>query len=643
VIRLLCLLTLVPCLAFAQPGIFRAGAARIDVTPVALPVITNCQMLERTADKVISPLYARALVLDDGATRIAITVVDSCMLPRELLDLAKELARLETGIDTEHMLISATHSHTAPSSMACLGSDMQLDYAADLPGKIAAAIAAAARNLQPARIGWAVEDDTEHTHCRRWIFRSDKMRKDPFGNLTVRANMHPGYENPDAVTESGPVDPALTVLSVQTRQGQPLALLANYSMHYFGDTQVSPDYYGLFAKKIAARIGAPDTFIGMMSQGTSGDQMWMDYGKPKSSITIDQYADGVVGTAWRAYQKVRYQDWVPLAMEGSRLTLKRRVPDEERLRWARAIVERLGPRKPKDQTEVYAREQLFLDQEPERELKLQAIRIGEFGITAIPNEVYGLTGLKLKARSPFPLTMNIELANGAEGYIPPPEQHKLGGYTTWPARTAGLEVSAEPKITEALLRLLEKVSGKERRAPIAAVGSYSRAVSASKPAAYFRLHEMEGTIARDSMGGRPASYDGSAAHYLPGPDEGSRAAYLAGGRIVTPARDLGQSYSVELWFWSGAPPRTVFSVGGDSWNAPAGVPLRQWQHAVLVRDGTRVRLYRNAKLASEGEAAGNAGTLIVGTEFEGKVSEVAVYRRVLPEQEITAHYQAAKP
>jgi hypothetical protein len=57
----------------------------------------------------------------------------------------------------------------------------------------------------------------------------------------------------------------------------------------------------------------------------------------------------------------------------------------------------------------------------------------------------------------------MELANGAEGYIPPPEQHRLGGYTTWPARTAGLEVEAEPKIVEALLKLLEDVSGKQRR------------------------------------------------------------------------------------------------------------------------------------------------------------------------------------
>ena len=118
---------------------------------------------------------------------------------------------------------------------------------------------------------------------------------------------------------------------------------------------------------------------------------------------------------------------------------------------------------PGNLTEVYAKEAIFLHEEPRRALKLQAIRIGELGITAIPNEVFAITGLKLKAQSSFDTTMNIELANGSEGYIPPPEQHALGGYTTWPARTAGLEVQAEPKIVTALLGLLEQVAGRPRR------------------------------------------------------------------------------------------------------------------------------------------------------------------------------------
>src|SRR5206468_387357 len=101
----------------------------------------------------------------------------------------------------------------------------------------------AAKNLAPARIGWTAVDDWEHTNCRRWIMRPDKMRSDPFGEKSVRAMMHPGYQNPDYIGPSGPIDPGLSLLSVQSPEGRPLALLANYSMHYFGAQALSADYY----------------------------------------------------------------------------------------------------------------------------------------------------------------------------------------------------------------------------------------------------------------------------------------------------------------------------------------------------------------------------------------------------------------
>ncbi len=96
-----------------------------------------------------------------------------------------------------------------------------------------------------------------------------------------------------------------------------------------------------------------------------------------------------------------------------------------------------------------------------REIKLQAVRIGRLGITTLPNEVYGSTGLRLKAESPLKPTFNVSLANGYAGYLPPPDQHPLGGYTTWRARSSCLEEQAEPKMVAKLLELLGTVA--ERR------------------------------------------------------------------------------------------------------------------------------------------------------------------------------------
>ena len=89
---------------------------------------------------------------------------------------------------------------------------------------------------------------------------------------------------------------------------------------------------------------------------------------------------------------------------------------------------------------------------------MQALRIGDFAIATSPCETYGITGLAVKERSPFELTMVVSLANGCSGYLPPPDQFELGGYTTWRARSSFLEAGAEPRIREALGNMLEEIA-----------------------------------------------------------------------------------------------------------------------------------------------------------------------------------------
>ena len=201
-------------------------------------------------------------------------------------------------------------------------------------------------NLEPARVGWGVIDDPEHTFCRRWIRRPDKMLDDPFGNRTVRANMHPGYQNPDAIAPSGPVDPALTVLSVQTRDGRPIAVLANYSMHYYGGRSQSRPTTTAGSPPRWPSGSAPEQvdppFVGIMSQGTSGDQMWMDYGRPKNDPGLDATPTRSPQSAYQAYKAITYHDRVPLAMAETTLILAAACPTAGATGWARAIVAKMG-------------------------------------------------------------------------------------------------------------------------------------------------------------------------------------------------------------------------------------------------------------------------------------------------------------
>jgi hypothetical protein len=677
---------------------FQAGAAAVDISPVKFPAIISGGFLQKTGNQLVDPLFVRCLVLDDGTTRLAIVVVDTLFVPRELADQAKRQAERATGIRADRILISAIHTHSAPSVAACLGTGIDEDYAPRLAAWIVQSIVAAVKNLRPARIGWTVTEDRQHTHCRRWIYRPDRMQLDPFGEKSVRAMMHPGYQNPDCVGPAGAVDPGLSILAVQSPEGRPIAMLANYSMHYVGAHPVSADYFGIFCREMGQRLGGQDKspVIAIMSQGTAGDLHWMDYSQPKKAMLYAAYASEMAEVAFAAYQKIEYRNWVPLAMAEDKLTLRRRVPDEKRLAWTWAIVADMkGRTVPANKQEVYALEQVLLHETPQRELVLQAIRVGDLGITAIPNEVFGITGLKLKAQSPLQPTFNIELANGCEGYIPPPEQHPLGGYTTWPARSAGLEVQAEPKIVERVLRLLEQVAGKPRRPMIEAVGPYAAAVIDSRPAGYWRLGDAAGPQAVDaSPHNRPATYENGIALYLEGPEgagfcgpaQAKHAAHLAGGRLMVSLPGLGPAYTFEAWFWNGLPSDArpvagylfscttgdtgdvlgiggtegaagkLFFAGSKSSDRLAGsteIALRTWNHVALVRDGQRLRVYLNGKSQPEIAAEAVSGTepgspqIFVGgrsdgsDSFEGKLAEVAVYDRALGVDEIVRHYAAA--
>lgn len=441
--------------------VFRAGAVAMDVTPVKFPVIINGNMNAAVTSDISDRLHARALVLDDGSNKAAIVIVDNCMMPRDLLDRAKALASQETGIPTSHMLIAATHTHSAPSVHPCLGVDADAEYVKFLPGKLAEAISAANQKLAPARIGFGVGRDEQDVGSRRWLMRPGTAPTNRFsGKQNDLAQMHPGFNNPKALRPTGPTDPEVPVLAVQTLDGKPLATLTNYSMHYVGAKPISADYFPIVCDQLQALLKGEAGYVGLHSNGTSGDQWLMDYTLPSRRMyTIDTVAAGVAKAAFEAYQKIEFQDWAPLVMEERLLEVGVRMPSAEEVRAAQPLVDAFGTKSTHTLEEIYARETVLLSQmPPTRELKLQALRIGEVGLTGIPNEVFAVTGLTIKRRSPLKSTFTIELANGCEGYIPPPDQHALGGYETWRARTSCLEETAEVKIVSTVLDLLNSVA-----------------------------------------------------------------------------------------------------------------------------------------------------------------------------------------
>jgi hypothetical protein len=451
-----------------KPKGFRAGAFAQDITPQKFPISVNGGMQDRQAKAAHDRLHARCLVLDDGKTQLAIVVCDSCMIPREILDEAKRLASKATGIPTDKTLISATHTHTAPTVAGVFQSEPDTDYPKYLTEQIAKGIEKAHKNLEPAKVGWAVGKDATQVFNRRWKMKPGSIAADPFGNTTDTVKMNPGYQVAGLIEPAGPTDPEVPILSVQARDGRPIALLANYSLHYVGGVQpLSADYFGAFAERITHLLGAEKAdppFVGILSNGTSGDINNVNYaaaapGKRGEYEQIKLVADSVAKAAHAAYKEIKHKDNVTLAMVEKEIELGVRLPSEKDIARAKEILEQAKGGQLKTLAEIYARETVLLAKYPPKvKAKLQALRIGELGIVSSPCETFVEIGLEIKKKSPLKPTFTIELANGYNGYLPTPEQHKLGGYETWRARSSYLEADAAPKITAMLLDLLKEVA-----------------------------------------------------------------------------------------------------------------------------------------------------------------------------------------
>ena len=457
--------------AQATPA-FRAGAATSNITPpLGSPIVGGWN--DPPATHVHDELYARALVLDDGSTRLAIVLCDNVGISRSVYDEAKRMIREKTGILPENMLMAATHTHSASSARG----NRQIDggpldeYQRFLAGRIRDAVLRAVNQLEPARIGWGVGHNDRQVFNRRWKMKpGSKELGNPFGGID-QVRMNPPANHPDLIEPAGPTDPMIHFISVQSTGGRPIALLANYSLHYVGGVRgadISADYFGVFAGEIKRLLSAGSQdppFVGILSNGTSGDINNVNFRPGPQARRYRPYekmrivANEVAAEVFKVYQTIDHKDWVPLAAAQREISLGVRVPKEEDVRWAEQTLK--TPANSHQREDVYAERALDMKDWPrEIPLILQALRIGDVGIAAIPNEVFVEIGLEIRKRSPFKPSFTIELANGWYGYLPTAEQHKLGGYETWRG-TNLLEVQAAPKIVDGIVDLLQKMSARK--------------------------------------------------------------------------------------------------------------------------------------------------------------------------------------
>ncbi len=228
---------------------FQVGAAKLEITPSeALPMWGYGDRHDALSDGKLDPLFAAAVVIQAGASKLAIVGLDLGRAPNEA-SLQHIRAKIKNATGIEHSFIAGSHTHHGPvlelSDEDGKGKgrfDAALRYYKQLEGAIVAAIVAANTNLVPAKLASGV-------------FQLDGFNR----------NRHTKFE-------PKPVDRDFGVLRFDDAAGKAIAVLLNYTAHPTSIPssvrKYSADFVGALKATIEKEIGGVAVFM----QGASGDQ-----------------------------------------------------------------------------------------------------------------------------------------------------------------------------------------------------------------------------------------------------------------------------------------------------------------------------------------------------------------------------------
>lgn len=421
----------------------KAGVGRSIVTPRIGALLIGYFGRDEGAKGVHDELCARALVIDDGETIIALCSVEILWLWAKIVNEVRQAVIARCDIPTANIFIFATHTHGGPAP------HRTEDWDHPLPELIADAIVDAYNARRPARLGFGFGQLFGFNINRRWLNR--------------------------------PADPSVGVLRVDTADGKPLAVIGNYACHAvvmgYDNYLITGDWPGYSSRLLEAELGSG--CVVLFSQGGAGDvnpltetvrqrlaaahpvgtigRLTSYYGtySPDDPTTwnIEDRAGGTFDeaeTIARAYNAEVLRVWrsiqpsadVPLWIESCTVN-GAADPDEPRGERLTADYRTLLP-------EIA---------EGSIPMEIAAIGIGPALLVSQPGEVFSETAVELRKTAQqmgYAFPWLVSYANGSFAYLPPDNAFNEGGYEVSWALRYGLSRRLQNRISEAVLPILRQ-------------------------------------------------------------------------------------------------------------------------------------------------------------------------------------------
>jgi hypothetical protein len=430
------------------PGQLRAGVASLEITPP--PGLDIAGSLSPTPSQgTRDPLLARALVLDDGATRAALVALDVLGIERSEAVRARDVVAARTGIPPANVMIACSHTHQGPTTIhyaACAWPDAYMEAR---PRRIGEVVGAAAASLEPVEWGFALGQEGSLGHYRRVRLADGRVRNTwqlPEGVVIERA--------------LGEIDPDVPVIALRDANAYQ-ALIVNYSCHATcrGDGRWSANYPGYLAASLGQRLGIDPGHVLYTAGAAANTNPTADY-----SDAAD-FGPKLAGAVQPALEGVQWRSSARLVVRERALTLPPRRIDRFPYQHVEDVWNNRGSQLGfalalKYYANEYAK--LVARGPVPIETAIQALALDDVALVTIPGELFVELGREIERRSPFPRTIIVTLANDSIGYIPHRAAFDEGGYETIFASQSRLAPEAGDLIVEAALALLQDVSEDDR-------------------------------------------------------------------------------------------------------------------------------------------------------------------------------------
>ncbi|MBK8882953.1 MAG: hypothetical protein IPN67_11365 [Bacteroidales bacterium] len=422
----------------AKSDDLRVGASAVKITP-PLGVPLAGQYYDRGATAVHDDLYAKAMVIEKNGVKVAIVSCDLVDIGKDLVPAARRLAMKSTGIPEDHIMISATHSHTGPvipspgninSSQGSVP-EILTAYMAKLPGLISESIKQANENLKPAIIAGGLGHEETISFNRRFFMTDGTV------------GWNPGKMNPMIIKPAGPIDPDVSVLYAETADGVPVSTYVNFALHLdiTGGLEISADMPYTLAK-ILGEVKSQN-MITMFTQGCCGNINHINVKtaeEQSGNAEAERIGTVLAGEVIRTCTRLKPLTVGTISVSSEIVSLPLAVISTAELPWAREITSKYG--KPDaapfmDMVKAFKILEINDRKGKALEAEIQVIALGDScAIVSLPGEVFTELGMYIKSRSPYPFTIVEELANVSVDYVPDMKACIEGNYEPISARCA---------------------------------------------------------------------------------------------------------------------------------------------------------------------------------------------------------------